>query len=130
MLPSRIHPPIPRKSPYPPALKHLRYHWNCDSKDRKSAMADTICIAAICGSPALCVNPGEESTIILCSDSRLELEGVATGHTLKLFLASPSWIGLLAGDVSKAKELISRYSQCLEEAEKGSLFNTVHGALD
>lgn len=67
-------------------------------------MSDTVCIAAIC------VEPTRRHFAILCSDSRIEIEGIASGDIgQKAIGIAPGMYAMFAGNVSKTKELLDRY---------------------
>ena len=68
----------------------------------------TICIAAVCqthdGNP----------TIILCSDHRIENEYYGGEVAWKIQLAGGGWCALIAGEMGKAKQLITACHACLD----------------
>lgn len=66
-------------------------------------MAHTVCIAA------LCQYEDGKHCVILCSDTRIETEGVGSSVLQsKARLLSPQFIAMFAGTVPKAKELLDR----------------------
>lgn len=94
--PFQPHPPRP-PIPYPLPRRSLRYSGH--------AMSNTVCIAASCLDPTT-----KRLFAILCSDSRLELEGIGSmtaGH--KAVSVVPGVSIMFAGSVSKAKEVIDRH---------------------
>ena len=89
------HPLVPH-TPVPQPLKHMRY---------PQAMADTICIAAICE------HLQGKHCVILCSDKRTEIEGIAVGEVrYKARLLSSEFVAMFSGNVPKAKEWMDRYA--------------------
>ena len=68
-------------------------------------MAHTVCIAAACE-----FAPGRHS-VIMCSDARIEIEGVASGDVpYKARFLGDGFSAMFAGTISKARELGDRYS--------------------
>jgi hypothetical protein len=72
-------------------------------------MSHTVCIAGLCRLERG-KNEGD-SCVILCSDARVEVEGVAKGNVpFKAQQLTADFAVMSSGTASKAKELIDRYS--------------------
>lgn len=105
MPPSRqLRPPVsyrPAHRPSPRPLKHVRYAMETDM---------TVCIAAA----AMAFS--DDPSIVLCSDCRLEdaLSGADTGR--KIQFSDSGWCYLMAGSLSRAKELVAIYRSSLAPA--------------
>lgn len=96
-------------------IKHMRYAG--------PVMKHTVCIAAVGKS----LRNGYPA-VFLCSDSSIEIEGVAKGTVrFKGMLIAPEWCAMFAGDVSKAHELLHRYEVHLRDRQKHL---DIHSVLD
>lgn len=107
-VPSVIRYAIPLRTlpaRYPQPLKQVRYP--------KRIMSDTVCIAATCVDQAT-----RRYFAILCSDSRIEIEGVASGNIgHKAVGIAAGMSAMFAGNVPKSKELIDRYIQLFKDPQ-------------
>ena len=103
--------------PYPPVFRlkiPLRPNPKPAVKQKVYArpMADTVCIAAVCN------HLPRKSSVILCSDARIEYEGIGSGEVkYKSRLLTSQFSVMLSGDLSKPRELADRYRFHLEKAQ-------------
>lgn len=66
-------------------------------------MSDTICIAVKC-------QENGQPRLVLCSDTRITMEGVARWDGVqKVYAIGREWVGMFAGSTTKAKELVDKY---------------------
>lgn len=124
LVPSRPLPPpkrptiTPRRQiPRPPFRRSLRYTGH--------AMSHTVCIAASCLDPTT-----KRLFAILCSDSRIEFEGIGSmkaGH--KAVTVVPGVSLMLAGSIPKAKEMIDRHRKHLLGVDPTRVKNDAVGLL-
>lgn len=69
------------------------------------------------GIAAGCWNNPEEPRIIACTDSRVQTDSAGADIAQKHDFISDKWQCLLAGDISKAEDLIATYRSVLESIE-------------